>query len=62
MKSPLFFAKILLFGEYGIIKNSKGLSIPIIFLGGHYNGQNRKTKPLKLPIRIYAIMQPSLKP
>ena len=28
MKGPLFFAKILLFGEYGIIKDSKGLSIP----------------------------------
>ena len=23
MKGPLFFAKILLFGEYGIIKDSK---------------------------------------
>ena len=28
MKGPLFFAKILLFGEYGIIKDSKGLAIP----------------------------------
>ncbi|MDK7374111.1 MULTISPECIES: mevalonate kinase [Weeksella] len=28
MKSPLFYAKILLFGEYGIIENSKGLTIP----------------------------------
>lgn len=28
MKSPLFYAKILLFGEYGIIKDSKGLAIP----------------------------------
>ena len=28
MKGPLFYAKILLFGEYGIIKNSKGLAIP----------------------------------
>ena len=27
MKAPLFYSKILLFGEYGIIKNSKGLSI-----------------------------------
>jgi mevalonate kinase len=34
MKSPLFFAKILLFGEYGIIKNSKGLSIPYNFFRG----------------------------
>jgi mevalonate kinase len=28
MKGPLFYSKILLFGEYGIIKDSKGLSIP----------------------------------
>jgi mevalonate kinase len=28
MRSPLFYAKILLFGEYGIIKDSKGLAIP----------------------------------
>ena len=34
MKGPLFYAKILLFGEYGIIKNSKGLSIPY----NHYKG------------------------
>ena len=30
MKGPLFYSKVLLFGEYGIIKDSKGLSI-------HYN-------------------------
>lgn len=34
MKSPLFYSKILLFGEYGIIKNSKGLSIPYNFFKG----------------------------
>ena len=34
MKGPLFYAKILLFGEYGIIKNSKGLSIPYPFYKG----------------------------
>jgi len=28
MKGPLFYAKILLFGEYGIIEDSKGLAIP----------------------------------
>ncbi|MEN8804279.1 MAG: mevalonate kinase [Wenyingzhuangia sp.] len=27
-RGPLFYAKILLFGEYGIIKDSKGLAIP----------------------------------
>ena len=34
MKGPLFYAKILLFGEYGIIKDSKGLSIPYNFYKG----------------------------
>ena len=34
MKSPLFYSKILLFGEYGIIKDSKGLSIPYSFFKG----------------------------
>ncbi|WP_010522196.1 mevalonate kinase family protein [Aquimarina agarivorans] len=34
MKGPLFYSKILLFGEYGIIKNSKGLSIPYNFYNG----------------------------
>lgn len=28
IKNPLFYAKILLFGEYGIIEDSMGLSIP----------------------------------
>ncbi|WP_372473696.1 mevalonate kinase [Capnocytophaga sp. ARDL2] len=34
MKGPLFYSKILLFGEYGIIKDSKGLAIPY----NTYNG------------------------
>ncbi|MBT6447760.1 MAG: mevalonate kinase [Flavobacteriaceae bacterium] len=34
MSAPLFYSKILLFGEYGIIKNSKGLSIPYNFYKG----------------------------
>lgn len=34
MKGPLFYAKILLFGEYGIIKDSKGLSIPYNYYRG----------------------------
>ncbi len=33
-KGPMFYAKILLFGEYGIIKDSKGLAIPY----NHYKG------------------------
>lgn len=40
MKGPLFYSKILLFGEYGIIKDSKGLSIPYNF----YNGALKKSK------------------
>ena len=38
MKGPLFYSKILLFGEYGIIKDSKGLSIPY----NYYNGALKK--------------------
>ena len=34
MNSSSFFAKILLFGEYGIIKNSKGISIPFNLYSG----------------------------
>ena len=40
MYGPLFYSKILLFGEYGIIKDSKGLSIPYNF----YNGALKKDK------------------
>ncbi|MBS9767320.1 MAG: mevalonate kinase [Flavobacteriaceae bacterium] len=42
MKGPLFYAKILLFGEYGIIKNSKGLAIPY----NTYQGALKKSKNL----------------
>jgi len=34
VKGPLFYSKILLFGEYGIIKDSRGLSIPYNFFKG----------------------------
>ena len=40
MKGPLFYAKILLFGEYGIIKDSKGLAIPY----NSYQGALKKSK------------------
>jgi len=40
MKGPLFYSKILLFGEYGIIQDSKGLSIPYNF----YNGALKNDK------------------
>ena len=34
MKSSLFNAKVLLFGEYGLIQNSKGLTLPYNFYKG----------------------------
>ncbi len=40
MKGPLFYSKILLFGEYGIIKDSKGLSIPYNFFKGALKTDN----------------------
>lgn len=43
MKGPLFYAKILLFGEYGIIKDSKGLAIPY----NSYNGAFKKATILE---------------
>ncbi|MEZ4854440.1 mevalonate kinase [Flavobacterium sp.] len=42
MKGPLFYSKILLFGEYGIIQDSKGLSIPYNF----YKGALKKSENL----------------
>ena len=43
MKGPLFYAKILLFGEYGIIKDSKGLAIPF----NAYRGALKTTAKLE---------------
>ena len=37
LKDPLFYAKILLFGEYSIIEDSMGLSIPFDFYKGKLN-------------------------
>jgi len=39
-KGPLYFAKVLLFGEYGIIEDSKGLAIPY----QSYKGGLKKTE------------------
>ena len=47
MKAPLFYSKILLFGEYGIIKNSKGLSIPYNFFKGGLKIGNFKNESEK---------------
>lgn len=41
-KSPFYYAKILLFGEYGIINDAKGLSIPY----NYYNGAFKQKKKL----------------
>ena len=48
MKGPLFYAKILLFGEYGIIKDSKGLAIPYNFYQGALKVGNNLNEKAKL--------------
>ena len=63
MKGPLFYAKILLFGEYGIIKDAKGLSIPYNFYKGalktiHTESEQAKSSNTKL--RDYAVYLESL--
>ncbi len=47
MKGPLFYSKILLFGEYGIIKDSKGLSIPYNFFNGALKKDKNPTEQAK---------------
>jgi len=47
MKGPLFYSKILLFGEYGIIKDSKGLSIPYNFYNGALKMDNNNSQDAK---------------
>jgi len=47
MKGPLFYAKILLFGEYGIIKDSKGLAIPYNSYKGALKLDNNTTETAK---------------
>ena len=42
MKNPLFYAKVLLFGEYGIIENAKGLTIPYNSYQGTLQFQDNK--------------------
>jgi len=44
MKGPLFYAKILLFGEYGIIKDSKGLAIPYNSYQGALKKSDKRTE------------------
>ena len=47
MKGPLFYSKILLFGEYGIIQDSKGLSIPYNFYNGALKSHENPTDEAK---------------
>jgi mevalonate kinase len=47
MKGPLFYSKILLFGEYGIIRDSKGLSIPYNFYNGALKSDNNDSDEAK---------------
>jgi mevalonate kinase len=47
MKGPLFYSKILLFGEYGIIQDSKGLSIPYNFYKGALKSDENPTDEAK---------------
>ena len=47
MKGPLFYSKILLFGEYGIIKDSKGLSIPYNFFKGALKTDENQSEEAK---------------
>ncbi|MDO4763812.1 MAG: mevalonate kinase [Flavobacteriaceae bacterium] len=44
MTNPLFYAKILLFGEYGIIENSQGLTLPYSFYKGCFKPSNLTTE------------------
>ena len=53
MKGPLFYSKILLFGEYGIIEDSKGLSIPYNFFNGALKFSKVETKDSKNLIKFY---------
>jgi len=48
MRGPLFYAKILLFGEYGIIKDSKGLAIPY----NTYQGALKKADVLTDQVKL----------
>jgi len=43
MANPLFYAKILLFGEYGLIEDSQGLTLPYSFYKGCLQFSELKT-------------------
>lgn len=63
MKGPLFYSKILLFGEYGIIQDSKGLSIPYNFYKGALKNDGSTAKEAvesNVSLRRYVIFLQSL--
>ena len=47
LKESLYYSKILLFGEYGIIEDSMGLSIPYSDYNGQFLFDNSKPKSIK---------------
>lgn len=55
MKNPLFYAKIILFGEYGIIEDSKGLIVPYNFYQGALKFEpSESTEQSNFHLRNYA--------
>lgn len=55
MRNPLFYAKILLFGEYGIIEDSKGLTIPYnTYKGSLKFGNDSRAKVSNQSIQKFA--------
>ena len=57
MSNPLFYAKILLFGEYGIIEDSQGLTLPYSYYKGTLKFSELKNdfeKKSNLSLRKYS--------
>lgn len=53
IKESLFYSKILLFGEYGIIQDAMGLSIPYNFYKGKFHFSEDKYSDSNEHLRIY---------
>ena len=47
LKESLYYSKILLFGEYGIIQDSMGLSIPYSDYNGQFLFDEKNSKSIK---------------
>lgn len=64
MTNPLFYAKILLFGEYGIIEDSQGLTLPYSFYKGALKFselENDFEKESNVSLQNYAVYLKDLK-